>query len=277
MKPKISAAVMVYNGVHTLAQCVESLRFCDEIVVVDDCSTDGTWELIQTLGVKGHQHRHTTFAAQRGLARDLCTGEWVLTMDADEYVTPTLRNGILQAVQEKNVEGYFIQRKNPYPKGLKGHGFTWHPRLVRKNVCKWVDTDSPHSPLDMRGVKMRRLKHGVLDHEPLPDVPTALRKAINRNAIICEQMRARGKRGSVWRMCAGVVGRWVKMWLFKGGWKHGRDGFLFASLDAYEAYVRYVLLMTGGVSARGPGEGTTEGSYPVGAPWVSVPKGEQRS
>ena len=88
---ELSAVVMVYNGMQTLPRCLDALRACcDEVIVVDDCSTDGTWEYVQSLPIRSVRHRHTTFGAQRELGKELSRGAWVLTMDADEYVTPEL-------------------------------------------------------------------------------------------------------------------------------------------------------------------------------------------
>jgi glycosyltransferase involved in cell wall biosynthesis len=86
-EPLVTAAILVYNGVKTIERCIGSLSFCDEIIVVDDFSNDGTWELLQGLDVRAVRNSHETFAKQRAFARDLATGKWLLSMDADEYVT----------------------------------------------------------------------------------------------------------------------------------------------------------------------------------------------
>src|SRR5450755_3008271 len=87
---ELSAVVMVYNERSTLGRCLDAVAFCDEVVVVDDVSTDGTWEYLRTRSVVAVQNRHTTFAAQREYGKSLAHGQWILTMDADEYVSAEL-------------------------------------------------------------------------------------------------------------------------------------------------------------------------------------------
>lgn len=263
---ELSAAVIVYNGINTIARCLESLRFCDEIVVVDDCSNDGTGEYLQKASVVAVRHQHTTFTEQREFARDLTKGKWLLTMDADEFITSELALAIKVAIKNESVDGYYIRRKNPYPKGLNGINWSWHPRLIKKAKCNWVKTDSPHSPLDTRGVKLRRLRGAYMDHEPIDDLATAFRKSINRSLILAEQLKACGKKRGAWRMNVSGIGRFLKMYFGGGGWRHGRDGFIWASLNAFEAWSKYAFLISGS-SARVNLDGGP-GSYPKGAPVV---------
>ena len=191
-QPEISAVVMCFNEKRVIARCLDALAFCDEIVVVDDCSTDGTWELLQArAGVRSFQHRHTTFAAQRQYGKDRATGRWILTMDADEYVTPELAALIRAAIRRPDAPDVFeIRRNNPYPRTLRGAFWTKHPRLVRAEKCRWLVTDDPHSPLDLAGLRVEVLEGAHLEHEPLPDVATMLRKNVNRSLIVAALDRA---------------------------------------------------------------------------------------
>jgi glycosyltransferase involved in cell wall biosynthesis len=264
----ISAAVMVYNGIHTIGRCIDSLSFCDEIVVVDDYSNDGTWEYLQKAPVVAIRHQHTTFAEQREFARDLTKGTWLLTMDADEYITPELADEIKKATAREGIDGFYIKRRNPYPKGLNGINWSWHPRLIKKAKCKWEKTDNPHSPLDKSSLRLKRLRGAYMDHEPIESVAVALRKSINRSLILAEQLRARNKNHGAIRMTISSIGRFIKMFISGGGWKYGRDGFVWACLQAFEAWSKYAFLISNNTSAQGNLDGGP-GSYPSGAPVVS--------
>lgn len=240
---RLSAAVLCFNEVKTISDCIESLSFCDEIVVVDDGSTDGTWELLQTLPVRAVQHRHTTFADQRDFARSLTSGEWLLSMDADERVTPELRVSILAAIPRADApDGFHLRRRNPYPPPLSGEQWTRHPRLVRRERCRWIDTDSPHAPLDTRGLNLHELTPGWLEHLPPPDLPTVLRKAINRSLILAAQERVKGRRTGIGRTTAATVARFVRSFFLQGGFRHGFSGLCMALAAAFEAFCKQAFL-----------------------------------
>lgn len=266
MSPELSAVVMCFNEVSVIERCLDALSFCDEIVVVDDCSTDGTWELLKAReGIRAIQHRHTTFAAQRQLGKDAAHGRWILTMDADEYVTPELAASIRAAIARPDApDGFYLRRRNPYPGTLRGHGWTAHPRLIRADRCRWQVTDNPHSPLETAGLRLETLSPGHLEHEPLPDLATMLRKSINRSLIVSAQERARGRRRGGLRLLASVLARFLKAWLGDGGWRFGADGLVISAAVAFEAYAKQAFLLETPRRAMEQLQDGGPGSYPQG-------------
>ena len=268
MTVELSAVIMAFNERRTLGKTIEHLRaFCDEIIVVDDVSTDGTWELLQTLpGVRSVQHRHTTFAAQREYGKSLALGRWVLTMDADEYVTPTLAAAIRREIAKPDApDGFFLRWKTPWPPGLKGHTWSRHPRLIRADKCRWVATDDPHSPLDLTGLSMQVLREGNVDHEPLPDLASAMRKAINRSLIQASQARAAGRSGSALALLASSWARFLRVYLLEGAWRFGRDGIVWAGVQAFAAFSKHAFLLEQPVTPPEALQDGGPGSYPGGA------------
>lgn len=238
---RLSAVVLCFNEVHSIRACIESLSFCDEVIVVDDCSTDGTWELLQTLPVRAVRHRHTTFAEQREFGASLASGGWLLTMDADERVNPALRTRILGAL-DSQVDGFYLRRRNPFPPPLRGHNWTRHPRLVRRAKCRWQKTDSPHAPLDVSGLTFGELRGVFLDHEPVKNLPTLFRKAINRSLIVAAQGRARGKRAGVGKLLFSPIARFFKFLIIEGAWAHGFSGIAMSLAAAYEAFCKQAFM-----------------------------------
>lgn len=272
----LSAVVLVFNERRTLPRCLDALvALCDEVVVVDDVSTDGTWEYLQArTDVRAVQHRHTTFAAQREYGKALARGRWVLSMDGDEFVTPELARAIRGALGRPDApDGFYLRRRNRVPATLEGHVWSKHPRLVRAARCVWQETDSPHSPLVVEGLRMEVLEGGFLEHEALPNLATALRKSINRSVIVAAQERARGRRSGVLRVVGSTVGRFLKMYLRQGAWRHGRDGFLVACAAAFEAFAKHAFLCEQPQEAEALMDGGP-GSYPKGAPVVAVGRAE---
>jgi hypothetical protein len=191
-------------------------------------------------------------------------------MDADEYVTPELGSAIRREIAKSDApDGFYLRWKTPWPPGFKG--FTWskHPRLVRAEKCRWVATDDPHSPLDLRGLSMRVLSEGQVDHEPIPDVASALRKAINRNLIQASQARAAGRRGSAIKLVASTVARFLRVYVLEGAWRFGADGVAWAGVQAFSPFAKYAFLLERPVKAPEALQDGGPGSYPKGSQFVA--------
>jgi glycosyltransferase involved in cell wall biosynthesis len=271
-EPELSAVVMAFNERRTLPRTIEQLKaFCDEIIVVDDVSTDGTWEWLQAQpGLRAVQHRHTTFAAQREYGKGLAKGRWVLTMDADEYVTPELARVIRREISKADApDGFYLRWKTPWPPGLAGHTWSKHPRLIRAEKCRWLPTDDPHSPLNLEGLSMRVLSEGHVDHEPSPDLASALRKSINRSLIQAAQARAAGKRGSAVRLVLASVARFLKVYWLEGAWRFGGDGLVWAGVQGFAPFTKYAFLIEQPVKPTEALQDGGPGSYPKGSPHSS--------
>jgi glycosyltransferase involved in cell wall biosynthesis len=242
---ELSAVMIVYNGIATIGRSLDALRFCDEIVVVDDTSTDGTWEYLQTRkDVRSVQRLHQTMADQRAYATSLAKGRWILTIDSDEYVRPELASSIRREIGKPDApDGFYLIWRSPYPSGLPGVGWSKHPRLMRAGRSKWVATDHLHSPLDTSGLQMKILRQGFVEHEPLPHLAAILRKYINKSVIMAAQGRARGVRGGVWRLVSSTFARFLKAYFIQGGWRFGASGFTMACAEAFEAFTKYAFLI----------------------------------
>lgn len=277
--PELSAVVMVYNEMKTIARCLDHLRFCDEIVVIDDMSTDGTWEYLQSRSdVRAVRHLHTTFAAQREYGKDLARGRWILTMDADEYVPSALAETLRRKIREGSgpgqvADGFYLYLKNYYPRTLNGHFWSKHPRLVQKERCHWQQTDNPHSPLLQKGLVFETIAiaDGYMEHEPLADLATFMRKKINRNLIVGAQLRAKGGRAQPWKMVLSALGRFWKFYVRKGAFRFGWDGWMMAYAEALEGFTKYAFAYEHPDSARAQPVLSEPGTYPAEAPWVSAP------
>ncbi len=246
---ELSAALMVWNERPRIERCLDALGFCDEIVVVDDGSTDGTWEYLEARAkasggkLRVLQHRHTTFAAQRELAKSLCKGRWVLTMDGDEYVSPELARAIRREIAKPDApDGFLLWWKTPFPRTLQGFDWEPHPRLIRADKCRWEQTDNPHSWLDQRGLRLGRIDEGHVDHEPMADLPTQLRKSINRALVSSALLRQRGRRTNALRAVFSAIGRFLHAYVRRGAWRHGSSGLIMACANAFEGFCKYAFL-----------------------------------
>lgn len=140
-RPTVSAAVITFNEEADLEECLASLCWCDEIVLVDSGSTDRTVEIATKHGAKIFARRFQGFSDQKNFAEERASGEWVLNIDADERVTPELQQEIQHVLQRSaDISGYFIPRLNLWLSHPMLHG-GWYPdhalRLHRKGAGKW--------------------------------------------------------------------------------------------------------------------------------------------
>lgn len=112
---------------------------------------------------------------------------------------------------------------------------------MKKAVCRWQKTDSPHAPLDLQGLTFGELT-ATLDHAPLPDVATMARKAVNRSLILSAQSRARGKRSSAFKIVGSAFARFFKEYVLHGGFRFGFSGMAVAFIAAFEAGAKQIFL-----------------------------------
>lgn len=151
----LTIAVIVKNEEKRLAGCLETLRWADELLVLDTGSTDRTLQVARTFTAQVHQRPFTTFARVRNAAIDLAHSEWVLFVDADERVTPELAREIRDTVQGiSNHAGYWIPRRNLILGRWMRHTGWWPDhqlRLFRRETGRYDESKDPHEVLTVSG------------------------------------------------------------------------------------------------------------------------------
>lgn len=139
----ISAIILTKNEAKNIEECIKSLTWCDEKIIIDDNSTDGTLDIAKKLGVKTYINTLSDFSTQRNFALENAKGDWVLFIDADERISPALCFEIMQHINEptENYAGFYFKRKDiMWGKELKygESGTIKLLRLARKNSGKWT-------------------------------------------------------------------------------------------------------------------------------------------
>ena len=138
----ISAVVLTRNEEKNIEDCLNSLKWCDEIVVIDDSSIDKTTEIAKKLGTKVFIHSlENDFSMQRNFGLQKAKSEWVLFIDADERVTDELQKEIVAVISENKFNEYYIPRKDTMWGVVLNHGETGNIKLLRlakKNTGKWT-------------------------------------------------------------------------------------------------------------------------------------------
>ena len=241
---KISAVIITQNEEVMLPDCLRSLGWVDEIVVLDSGSSDRTVEIARAGGAKVSQSADWPgFGAQKNRAAALAGGEWILSIDADERVTPELAAGMRKAVQDAGgIVAFEVARLSSYCGRTMRHSGWWPDhvaRLYRAGRARFSD-DLVHERLAADG-PVGRLEDLLL-HESFTSLEQVLDKMNRYSTLGAQQMAAAGRRASLATALAHGLAAFVKTYLLKTGFLDGREGFMLAVSNAEGAYYKYLKL-----------------------------------
>jgi glycosyltransferase involved in cell wall biosynthesis len=241
----LSITIITKNEAASIARCLESVVWADEIILLDSASTDGTPEIARRHRARVENSTDWPgYGPQKNRALALATGDWVLSLDADEWITPELRAEIERVVASPGAHAAFkMPRLSSYCGRFMRHSGWWPDhvtRLFRRGQARFSD-DIVHERLIVDG-SVGALRE-PLRHEAIRDLDEALVK-MNAYSTAGAQMRhARGNSaslvGAVWH------GAWTffRTYLLRAGFLDGREGFMLAVSNAEGAYYRYLKLL----------------------------------
>jgi glycosyltransferase involved in cell wall biosynthesis len=242
--PTVSAIVVCFNEERNIGACLESLRWCDEIVVVDAFSTDRTVEICRRYTDRIIQRPWAGYRDQKAFAHSQATKDWVLLVDSDERVTPEVKEEIQNALKRYGQEyaGFSLPRLVFYLGRWWRRG-GWYPdysvRLFRREQASWGGSD-PHEKIIVNG-KVRRLHH-PLSHFSYRDMEDHLHR-INRFTSISS--REIHKEGGRWRLTDALfrpMFRFFGFYVLKRGFLEGFAGFYVAVTAAMYVFLKYAKL-----------------------------------
>jgi len=243
-RPKISACVITFNEEGNVRRCLESLRWCDEIVVVDSFSTDRTVEICREFTDHVFQHAWLGYVGQRNYVRDLATHPWLLYIDADEEVSGGLRAEI-QARFERgvgDVAGFEFPRMVYYNGRWITHG-EWYPdlklRLFRKDLGR-TEGEEPHDRVVVRGPVVR-LRNPIW-HYTYDDLEDHLNTMNRFSSITARRRFVEGSRFRLRDLLLHPPFRFLKAYFIRGGFRDGVHGFLIAFISAFGSAMKYAKL-----------------------------------
>ncbi len=242
--PTVSAVIITRDEAANLPACLESLSWCDEIVVLDSGSSDATPELARAAGARVHiSPDWPGFGPQKNRAIGLAGCDWILSIDADERVSPELAREIRQALRAPDAPAAFaIPRVSSYCGQLMRHG-DWYPdevlRLFRRGSARFSD-DLVHERLLVDGTRAR-LRCSLLHHS-FRDMHQVLAKLDAYSTAGARAMHARGRRTSVLGALGHGAWTFVRGYVLKRGFLDGRLGLVLALSNAHGAYYRYIKL-----------------------------------
>jgi glycosyltransferase involved in cell wall biosynthesis len=252
----LSVIVITRNAGATLKRCLDSVRWADEIVVLDSGSTDDTLAIAGEFTFKVEATGEWPgFGLQKNRALDRATGDWVLSLDADEWVTPELRAEIEAALARPGAAAaYRLPRLSSYCGRPMRHSGWWPDyvvRLFRRGQARFSD-DLVHERVISQGP--RATLANPLMHEAVRSTEQVLDKINAYSSAGAENMWRAGKRGSL--RAALWHGGWAffRTYFVRLGFLDGREGFMLAVTNAESSYYRYVKLMLLGRQRKPGGE-----------------------
>ena len=238
---KLGALVLTYNEADNISECLASLEWVDQLVVVDSYSDDGTKELVKEYTNQVYQREFDDFASQRNFGLSKLSTEWVLVVDADERVTPELQTEIEEVLENPQVEGYRIPRKNYFlGKWIKYCG--WYPdytlRLFKSKNNHY--SGLVHEGLDLVG-KVEELDNTLL-HYTYRNLEHYLDKSNHYTTLDAQKKYQAGKQKGLLYILLRPIVEFIKKYFLKKGFLLGAQGLILSVLSSYYQFLKYAKL-----------------------------------
>ncbi|MDH5407703.1 MAG: glycosyltransferase family 2 protein [Gammaproteobacteria bacterium] len=241
--PSLSAVLIVKNEESTLSECLATVDWADEIVIVDAGSTDATIDV-----AKNHTDKVFVepdwqgYGVQRQRAQSYATGDWVLMLDADEQITKELQQSIQKVVAVNNQDKVYALPRLSWVFGRFIRHCGWYPdyviRLYPRNKAAYGD-DKVHEKLIFpETMNVEKLK-GDLLHFTYRDMEHYLVKSASYAAAWADQRYAKGKRVSLLQGTLHALTCFIRMYIVRLGFLDGRQGLLLSLLSAHSTFVKY--------------------------------------
>lgn len=274
--PPLSVAIVCKNSERTIERTLRSVRgVAAEIVAVDSGSTDATIEILRRFGAEVIERDWLGYCRTKQLSLEHCRQPWVLCVDSDESLEPTLRDAVVEAVRrdDPRVGGYEVNRKIWWRGKPLNHA--WQPerrlRLARRRIARWTGRD-PHDRLELTdpAARVERLA-GDLRHDSFETIAEYLRKNLAHSEMMAQTLFEEGERGSRRRLLASPIGVWFKQMFVRGAWRDGWRGWAAASATAASAMMKHMILLERSKAEREPTHADDESNTSVSSGGESAP------
>jgi glycosyltransferase involved in cell wall biosynthesis len=243
---KISATIVTLNEEKNIARAIESVRVCEEILVIDSGSTDRTKTLATQRGARVVPHAWPGYAAQKNWAAEQAANDWILSIDADEALSEELEAELISLKKTGlAADGYSMPRLAQYlGKWIQHSG--WHPdrkvRLYDRRKAKWVG-EYVHESVHVEG-EVRQLQANLL-HFTCDSLSAHLKTLDRYTTLAAQELIATGKRRPTYRLAVDPAWTFLRTYLLQRGFLDGFEGFTIAYMAALYTFLKYA-------KARGP-------------------------
>lgn len=241
---KVSVLITTFNEIQHIEEVIESVEWADEIIVADSFSTDGTYEKAVELADRAEQHVYDSPAAQKNRFIPKAKHPWVLILDADERITPQLRDEIQELLRQKpKLDAYRIFRLNHFM-GRRVRYSGWQSdsviRLFRRDVCRYEEKQV-HEEITYSG-KVGVLRNRML-HYTFKDLSSYLKKMDRYTTWGAQDRIKKVKSVGVFHLFIKPTARFFRHYILRFGFLDGRIGLIVSGLSAYSVFIRNLKLM----------------------------------
>jgi len=255
-KAALTATVITLNEAANIEACLDSVAFADEVIVVDSGSTDGTADLARAKGARVIARDWPGYAAQKNFAASQATHDWILSVDADERVTPELAREIERTVAAApSTAGYRVPRVT-FHLGRWIRTTDWYPdwqlRLYHRSRASWPPK-LVHESVRANG-EVGRLA-AELQHYAYRDIAHHYATMERYTSLSAEEMFANGRPASILHLAVHPAAAFLRNYILKRGFLDGAAGFTISKMNAYYVYLKFVKLRAlRGQRAEGKGQ-----------------------
>jgi len=238
----ISAVIIAFNEAEKIENCIRSVSWADEVLVVDSYSTDETREIAIGLGAKVIQREWPGFAQQKQFATDAATFDLIFSIDADEVVTPELAKEISN-LDTSTADAFRMPRLSHYLGRPIRHG-SWYPdpqiRLFDRTHCHWSN-DAIHESVVVPSGRVRNLK-GELLHFSSEGILHHAKMIYERYAPLgAERLRQQGRKSTFGKILFSGLGTFLSGYILKLGFLDGIRGLLIATFAGYNTFLKFAI------------------------------------
>ena len=253
----LTVTVITHNESSNIAAALQSVSWADEIIVVDSGSTDDTVAIAEGHGARVQVRDWPGYSAQKNYAAEIASHDWILSVDADERVTPQLASEIQSLLSgTPAARGYRIPRVSHYL-GRWIRSTDWYPdyqlRLYDRRAGRW-NGRRVHESVSLDG-RPERLR-GELQHFPYRDIADHLATIDRYTTLAAAEWHADGRRASALEALVSPRLAFFRNYILRGGFRDGEAGLLVSVLNSYYVFLKYAKLWElNHAGVRGPGSG----------------------
>lgn len=239
---KLSVLIITYNEEANIARCLDSVQeIADEIVIIDSQSKDKTVEISLSKGARVVQKPFENFVKQRNNANEAASNDYILTIDADEVLTPELIQSIKDIKNNWEYDMYEINRLNNYcGQWIKHCGWypEWRPRIFDRRKAKWVGL-LVHEMLELDPSATKSQIKGHLLHYSYNSISEHIQRLNRYSDLTAQESFIRKKKSNLFKIWFNPKLRFFRDFIIKGGFRDGYYGYVICKISALTTFLKY--------------------------------------